>query len=364
VARELRYRCLAEAATRLEATTVATAHTLDDQAETVLLRLLRGTGVRGASAIRRTTELAGRRVIRPLLDLRRASLRLYLEEKGEPFCEDSSNLDRRFARNRIRHELLPVIERVVPGGLVSLARFASLAAADEACLERFVSTAVPSVVFDDEDGVQLDADRLSALPVAVSRRVVRRALERADPTRAFSARHVEAVLRLASRAEPSGRVDLPRVRAVRRATRIRFEATGRPPAAISRPFDVPLPVPGRADVPEANLSVIATSEERGLSGDVVNADLAVVQAGAIALPLRVRSRQAGDRLRPLGAPGHRKLQDVLVDRRVPRDERDGVPLVVDAAGRIVWVGGLTIADWCRVTAPSAGVVVLKLHRGS
>ena len=80
------------------------------------------------------------------------------------------------------------------------------------------------------------------------------------------------------------------------------------------------------------------------------------------LPLRVRNRRAGDRIRPLGAPGHRKLQDLLVDRKVPREDRDRVPVVVDAGGRILWVAGLAIAEECRVTDPATGMVVLKMHR--
>ena len=88
----------------------------------------------------------------------------------------------------------------------------------------------------------------------------------------------------------------------------------------------------------------------------------VVQAASLALPLAVRNRRPGDRFRPLGAPGRRKLQDVFVDRKVPRNERDRVPVVVDANGRIVWVAGVTIADECRVTAPEAGVVILELKR--
>jgi tRNA(Ile)-lysidine synthase len=133
---------------------------------------------------------------------------------------------------------------------------------------------------------------------------------------------------------------------------------------VIAPFDVALPVPGRADVPQANLSVTAASEwSEPAEGKAGGGDAAVVQAGALALPLRVRNRRPGDRFQPLGAPGRRKLQDVLVDRKVPRAARDGVPIVVDAAGRIVWVAGVAIAEACRVTAPAAGVVVLKLHRG-
>jgi tRNA(Ile)-lysidine synthase len=130
-------------------------------------------------------------------------------------------------------------------------------------------------------------------------------------------------------------------------------------------FDLVLPVPGRVDVPAANLWLTAAAESgQAVAGSAGGSDTAVLQAATLELPLRVRSRRPGDRLRPLGAPGRRKLQDVLVDRKVPRGERDRVPIVVDARGRIVWVAGLTIADECRVSSPSAGVVILKLHRGT
>ena len=102
-------------------------------------------------------------------------------------------------------------------------------------------------------------------------------------------------------------------------------------------------------------------EAARLGAEIRESGEATIEAAAVAFPLRVRTRRPGDRLRPLGAPGRRKLQDVLVDRKVPRDRRDRVPIVVDAAGRIVWVAGVTIAEDCRVTTPSAGVVVLKLN---
>jgi tRNA(Ile)-lysidine synthase len=121
-----------------------------------------------------------------------------------------------------------------------------------------------------------------------------------------------------------------------------------------------LDVPGSVYLPEAGVTITA---ERQVGGVELSKDGAFgcLQADAVDLPLTVRTRQPGDRFRPLGAPGRRKLQDVLVDRKVPRDERDRVPVVVDARGRLVWVAGVALADECRVTAPEAGVVILKLR---
>jgi tRNA(Ile)-lysidine synthase len=124
-----------------------------------------------------------------------------------------------------------------------------------------------------------------------------------------------------------------------------------------------LPVPGTIDVPEAGLQISACTVGQVAPEEIASGgDVAVLQASSVTLPLKVRSRLPGDRLRSLGAPGHRKLQDVFVDRKIPRHERDLVPIVVDATGRIIWVGGVTVAEECRVTAPGGGVVVLKVHR--
>jgi tRNA(Ile)-lysidine synthase len=187
---------------------------------------------------------------------------------------------------------------------------------------------------------------------------VQRALEQVGDGRAASAAHIEAVLRLARRERPGGRLDLHGVVVVRQSGILRFRPAGaEPPVA---PFDFPLPLPGVVKIPGAGLSISAEAGAGmgGLDG-LEGCDTVVAQASALTLPLRVRSRRPGDRLRPFGAPGRRKLQDVLVDRKVPRAARDRVPLVVDASGLIVWVAGVTMAEECRVTAPEAGMVVLK-----
>jgi len=361
VARDLRYGFFASAAGRLGATLIATAHTIDDQAETVLLRLLRGAGGRGAAGI------APRRgnVIRPLLECRRAQVRAYLEDRGEPFREDSSNRDESIARNRVRHRLLPVIEQMSPGGVRALARFAALAAEDEAYLNRAAIEAASFVVLSSDGGVELDVDALNTLPAALARRVLRRMAEAAGSGIALGARHFEAVRTLASADKPRGHLDLPRLTVRRRGSRLSMRATGGRASADTagrEPYERPLAVPGVVAVPEAGLSIAAAWHEGGDETASGRGDRAVVPAASIVLPLSVRNRRTGDRFRPLGAPGRRKLQDVLVDRKVARHERDRLPLVVDAEGRIVWVVGLTVAESCRVTSPGGSMVVLNVTR--
>ncbi|MFI5179505.1 MAG: tRNA lysidine(34) synthetase TilS, partial [Vicinamibacterales bacterium] len=235
-ARDARYACFDEAAARWDATRVATGHTMDDQAETVLLRLLRGAGSRGVTGIR----LRRGKFIRPLLECRRADLLQYLAAIGEPYREDASNRDRAIARNRIRHELVPVIERLAPGGVRALARFARLAGDDEAYLERAAIEAAEFSVLSSGAGVEVKRGVLAGLPPAIARRVVRLAVAQAAPDVTLAVGHLDAVRALAAADKPEGHLDLPGLSVERRGEVLTLsggrsasagDASGRRPAS-------------------------------------------------------------------------------------------------------------------------------------
>jgi tRNA(Ile)-lysidine synthase len=359
-ARVERYQAFEAAAGALDATLVATGHTRDDQAETVLLRLFRGAGGRGLSAIRPRRGI----YVRPLIDTRRPEVLSFLVELGQDWRDDSSNLDMAIPRNRLRHTLLPAIARDWPGGVAALARFAELAADDEQFLADTAAEVRPAVALPGPRGVQvIDVRGLNPLPPALSRRIVRGAIEASGGWASF--RDVEAVRRLARADKPLGHLDLDRVTVERTGAALRF--FGHQAAVVGvRAFEYPLSVPGRAEIAETGAVVLA-SFSRGTTGTPLSGDggtKAMLQAAAVTPPFVVRNRRPGDRIHPFGAPGSRKLQDVLVDRKVPRDQRDAVPLVVDGEGRIVWVVGVTIAEPCRVTAPERGMVILETTKGN
>jgi tRNA(Ile)-lysidine synthase len=360
-AREARYTCFASAADRLGASRVATGHTLDDQAETVLLRLLRGTGTRGLSGIR----VRRGPFVRPLLDCRRLDLVRYLTDRREPSRDDASNQDRRIPRNRIRHDLLPVIDRMAPGARRALARLAEQSADDEDFFRELVIGLIPSVVLP-EGRVSLEA--LAGQPPALVRRLIRGELERAAPGLSFNAGHVADVMRLMTSTETSGHLDLPGLvveKVVERDARalvIRAASAPQTPAPAAR-FEYSLPCPGAVAVPEAGVTLLASLDAPNPRVDDGRGEVAAVQLAGFEMPLTVRSRRDGDRVRPLGAPGSRKLQDLFVDRKIPRQERDRVPIVTDAGGRIMWVAGVTIAEEGRVRTPGKGVVILTVKKG-
>lgn len=373
-ARRARYAFLTEAAEELGADFIATGHTRDDQAETLLLRLLRGAGSRGLSGVR----VSRGPLIRPMLDCSRRAVRDFLAERAEAFREDASNADLSITRNRLRHELLPVIDRLAPGGREALARTATLAADDENYLMAQAIIEARSIVLMNAGGVQVHRRALAALPPALARRVIRHAVEMVPGAGGKSAAsrltstHIEAVWRLAA-GERARHVDLPGV-TVDVGTRgdvdvLRLTATcAEQHARVGGGEPTLLSVPGVVTNLAGGWRIHCEVRDQTSSAGVVESRGAR-EALTVAVPkallgdaVVVRNRRPGDRIKPLGAFGRKKLQDLLVDVKMPRAERDLVPVVVDPHGRLVWVVGVAMADEFRVTAPEREVVVFTAER--
>lgn len=366
--RHARHAFLEQARARVGADVVALAHTAEDQAETVLLRLLRGAGPAG---LRGMLPRRGA-LVRPLLEVRREALRAWLEAMGEPWCEDSTNRDVTNPRNRVRHVLLPLLARDFARGVVpALGRTAEIAREDERLLERLADEAAGAVLRAHEGEVRLDRAALASQPLALQRRLVRRALHAAGHPRAYGARAVARALEACLAAAPA--LDLPGLRLeCRGGEAVLVRANGRRAGARPAPLvasrgsaawgPLELPVPGAVDLPGGAGRLTAQGPLPREAAPAPGAGVAVVAATAVGARLRVRSRRPGDRLRPLGLGGHRrKLQDVLVDRKVPRDARDGVPVVVDELDRIVWVAGHVTGEEFRAPEGRDAVVVLSVR---
>jgi tRNA(Ile)-lysidine synthase len=362
-ARRLRYQFLEAARQRLEADAIAVGHSLDDQAETFLLRLLRGAGTRGLGAIR---PRAGR-VVRPLIDVRRDELRQYARDNGLRFQEDATNLDVRIPRNRVRHELLPYLVREFSPRMAEvLAREAALAQDDDDRLQREAIEIVPSLVLVNTGSVALDIQALSNLHPALASRVSMYALQQLAGDRFVGYEHVSRLLEFVRHAKTGQALSLPGQQATHQGATVVLAP--QPPRAVAPPANfssVPLSVPG--EVVAGGWFIAADEVGTGeapvdavpSSGSTVTAVLAPGVSG----PFGVRFRRPGDRFSPPGMQGaKKKLQDYFVDRKVERSERDRLPLVVDATDRIVWVVGHGVADGLRAAAPLPGVILLKARR--
>jgi tRNA(Ile)-lysidine synthase len=364
--RRLRYRFLDEAAAQAGATHVAVGHTRDDQAETLLLNLCRGAGPRGLGSMRPQRGP----IVRPLIECSHRDLVDWLAAEGIAFREDESNTDRRFSRNRLRHQVMPVMEAAFPGAGESLARSAEIARADADYLDELADEWLSSNTGSEADGGPvIDVRSLGELPLAIRRRVVFRALGAHAAGRFVGFGQVDRVLALAA-GELRGRLLLPGQQATVEAGRLvlakRLGRGGETKETLSssgNSFRALLSIPGEVLL-SGGLALSSNIRHGPLEPSELrrdaHPDTAFVDA-ALCRDLTVRFRRPGDRFRPLGLAGRKTLQDYFVDRKVPRAERARTPLVVDAGDRIVWVAGHAVSEDFRVSDATCAVVILKLR---
>jgi tRNA(Ile)-lysidine synthase len=345
---------------------IATGHHRDDQAETVLMRLLRGTGPEGLRGIR---PVAGP-FVHPLLAWDRAAIVAFLQEQGQPWRVDASNLDGDNLRARLRREVLPLLREVFGEGcLAGPARLARLLETDLALLDELADQALARA----RDGQALRVAVLLDLPPALATRVVRRWL--AAPAE-LTAAHVDGVLRWLREGVSGGSLDLPGGRRLTRefdrllpGTVAAADGTGSDRGAgqadLAGPAGNPRPEDGWPEDWRPEVRRLADGEDGGRPGvgDLANPDSwhLVCPAAALRGNLRVRGWRRGDRLRPLGLGGSRRVSDVLREARVPATRRAQVPVVADDDG-ILWVVGLVRDERTRLLPGTTGMVTISLIR--
>ncbi len=364
-AHDARHEFLERARVELDADVVALGHTRDDQAETFLLRLIRGAGARGLAGMHPRHGA----VIRPLLECRRALLAAFLRDAGLGGVEDESNADPGVPRNRVRHELLPLLEQRFNASIVDvLADEAELARLEWDWMDRAASQLEPGICRFIEERVAIAARELAAMPGALARLLLRRQMSAAAGGRDIGLSHVEQALDLAVHGGPAFDAPGQRVERIGADVVLTIRPADTPKGRPSRQqprenlFRYSLSIPGEVAVREAGLVVSAeTAGSAQLAGAFAgNPAIAVLSRSSCDGPLVVRNRRPGDRFRPLGLGGSKNLQDFFVDRKVGRDLRGRIPIVATETDQIVWVAGHAIDEAFRVTDPAQAVLVLRL----
>jgi tRNA(Ile)-lysidine synthase len=343
---------------------VAVGHTRSDQAETVLFRFLRGAGTAGLSGIRPVTTDG---IVRPLLEVDRVEVEGFLRERGIRWREDSSNVDPRFDRNRIRHQLLPQLVRDWNPALAeALAQTADWAQAEESWWESEVDRLAGAMLIRRPGVVFLKAGQLSALPLAAGRRLVRRALEVAKGNlRGVDFGHIASILRLASNPRGHGRVQAPGVAILRSFDWLRI---GPPHSLASREsYSQAASVPGAFRVPGSDLEVCLELIEKPETSDPVNSVYNCRMGGLdwqrLSGRLEWRSWQAGDRYRPSGSTGEEKIKTLFQRARIPVWERRYWPVLTDGPS-IVWVRQFGPAAEFEANSGSRWVLVIRENGAS
>lgn len=358
-ARQARFHFLQELASEVGAARIAMGHHRDDQAETVLLHLLRGSGLRG---LRGMLALKEGCVIRPLLAVGREAIEAYAKRYQLSFVEDPSNRDLRYLRNRIRWQLLPLLEREYnPSVTKTLSRMAAFVAEDEAYLEGVAREVFARLVDVQEGRICMELRSLRGLAPTIRRRILEQAIRRMTPEAYITSAHLAAVERLTA---PGGlsAVTLPRGQWAWRIGDHLFvgkrKQEERPPIDLHQE----LRVPGENVLDQWGIRMEATILPRAkvdLLGTGPNR--AMIDWRRVIPPLQVRSWRPGDRFRPWGLKGSKKLQDLFVDAKIPQEERKRIPIVTDQKG-IVWVPGFRIDERGGIGGTTEEILVLAIHR--
>ena len=331
-ARRARYGAFREVARRIGAQLIATGHTADDQAETVLMRLLEGAGPRGLAGIAPARGM----LVRPLLGARRADVEAHLRGRGLDWVEDASNRDPRFLRNRIRHEVLPFLAHAVNPSIVDhLARSAALVRGMVDDLERAAARELRQIGRRGDAGWVLRVSDLAVYPRELAVEMVRQAGRDLGHSGALRGHAQKTLRRLLAPGVARGSLRAGGVTVERSGPSLRVGPSRLPPLG-PRDFQVP----GELPLPEVGMILEARSFPR--AEDYVaprEAGRAAFDADLLPSRLHVRPRRRGDRFAPFGGPADRRLKSFFIDAGVPRWERERVPLL-EAAGDIIWVAGL------------------------
>ena len=385
-ARVARYRFLREVA---QGQPIAVAHHADDQVETLLLHFLRGSGLPGMVGMLPRQ----RDIIRPLLCVTHAQTITYCQQHNIELLEDLSNTDPAYTRNRIRHQLLPLLESINPGFRPMLLRSAAVMRSDFEYIETQIDACWPQVILSEQANViTLQVDALTTLPASLQRHLLRRVTARlCEGQSPLEPRHYALIEQLLQ--DSAGRrvrsLDLPREL---RMTHILQQATFERLQHIQRDEDkepgrngeeheydgeeATLSIPGEVAVPGTRWIARAEILESAVLEKVKEAlrredwpqvwqllpatrYAVYIDAASVGETLRVRTRRPGDRLQPLGMHHAKKVQDILVDKHIARTERDAIPLFFSAS-HCIWLAGVALDERVRLTSKTEYIVCLSI----
>ena len=321
---------------------VAVGHTRSDQGETVLYRFLRGSGTAGLAGIR---PVIAPGIVRPLLYIGRAEIEDWLRSRAIPWREDSTNASTRFARNRIRHSLLPQLEREWNPALPDvLAHTAEWARAEEEYWVDEIERLAERVLEERGGAILVRAAVFSTLPAAVARRLVRHAIERArGGLRSIDFRHIQAALDLAQTARGEGRCSIPGLEVRRSLDWVRFAR----PAGVGG-YQFPVAAPSSSPIPGTDsvisLELIENSETSEMSDNVYNGGMGCLDWGRLSGALELRNWRPGDQYQPVGSTGGKRIKTLFQQARIPVWERSRWPVLLDRSTLV----------WTRLFGPAAG----------
>jgi tRNA(Ile)-lysidine synthase len=367
-ARNLRMDFFQRTMGQVGANKIALGHTADDQVETVLMNLLRGSGLKGLGGMNPIRSP----YIRPLFYCYRSEVVGFLDDRGFSYCKDSSNEKADYLRNRIRLKLIPFLqENYNPRISENLFETSGILRAENNYLKTLEDQEFNRAVSrsGENDSLSVDIEYFSALPLALKRRLVRSTIQSIKgDLRRISFFHIQEVLHLFDKSQKGKKIDLPdNLEVMCLGDHVEFKRIPESNSCIlshdegsTSDWMSPLNIPGETPIEKTGLAL--KSEIIDPSGTEFIADqahLAFLDFDKTGSDLRVRFFQAGDRLRPLGMKGSKKLKSLFIDEKVPQEMRSRIPILTTGDNDIIWVYGMRIADTYRVTSDTNKVLFIK-----
>jgi len=354
-ARDMRYSAFEQLAGKLNAKKIALGHTASDQVETVLMHLLRGSGPQGLSGIPPVRKLGSSLIVRPLIEVNREEILNYLKKNKLTFCLDSSNRKTEYFRNKVRLKLLPLLRKNYNKNIDgALLRLSEILKEENACWERVVERVLGKVVSWEAEKILIDFKKFLRYNVIVQRRVLYRLFGGI-----VSLSQIEAIRSLAQKSSQGKRIYLGKRFSVRKEGNFLIFSSS--PERRFKKFNYPLRVPGKNEIEGLNLTLntrivdfypVSEKETNTAYFDVDKINFK---------KLLLRNRREGDRFRPFGLRGTKKLSDFFIDRKIPRRLRDRVPLLVEGED-ILWVVGIRRADKARITEDTKKILEVRVLR--
>ncbi len=369
ISREERYRFFEEIVSGDHLDRIALGHNMDDQAETVIIKFLRGSGMEG---LRGMLPVRDRIYIRPLINVARSEIDSFLKKEGIGFVRDESNESTLFLRNRVRNELIPELREQYNNRLVdTINRTASILRAED----DFIGNTVEGILVDwgisrDESETRLEIKKLAALHEALRHRIIKELLEdKTSSKKGIGYRHVRAVLDLAEGENVSGILSLPlNVTVAReydtiiidRDEVVRHSSGGKPVSEgeATEGFLYQVKIPSQITVPGADMGF----RFKFVESDEINFGLrnaVFIDYNQIVPPIYIRNISEGDRIQPFGMKGTKKLSDIFIDRKIPKRKRGRIPLVADEKS-VVWIPGIMLSQRVKITDMTEKVVKAEI----
>ncbi|MCX5718096.1 MAG: tRNA lysidine(34) synthetase TilS [Nitrospirae bacterium] len=350
-ARELRYKVFEAVALEIGSNRIALAHNADDQAETFFMRLLRGAGQKGLSGI---PAVRGK-IIRPLIEIERKKIEEFLDNISQSFIVDSSNLKKDYFRNWLRLAVMPEFKRQNPELIRTISRISEIIREEDNYLELIVTKTLMKLIPKKTDRtIELFLVPLETMDRVILRRVLRRAIDAVNGLRGIGFVHIEDIIALVKKGNSGDRIYLPKgVRVIKGYSTLIL--TSEQPLKLGA---YSLNVPEELALKESGIlitSSFADSPEILCDGKLN----IIIDADRIKLPLLVRARKSGDLFYPFGFGKRKKLQDFFVDEKIPRDERDSIPIVL-SGNDIVWIAGYRADERFKVTAKTKKIALLEI----